>query len=149
MLAFGDVTAVLFVAAISEYDQTCFEDRATNRMVESLNVFEETCSAPALKDAAIILFLNKYDLFTQNLSQSSFKKYFPDYKSAEDVSAVGQYISDLYKSAAARAFTKLGRPDRKLFYHFTTATSKRNVKKIWADVYDILTTASLKQINLL
>ena len=33
---FEDVTAVIFVAAISEYDQNLFEDGATNRMVSSL-----------------------------------------------------------------------------------------------------------------
>merc|ERR1719421_1881028 len=38
---FEDVTAVIFVAAISEYDQKLFEDGATNRMVEALELFEE------------------------------------------------------------------------------------------------------------
>ena len=46
---FEDVTAVIFVAAISEYDQKLFEDGATNRMVEALELFEEvrTPRAPA------------------------------------------------------------------------------------------------------
>ncbi len=34
------VTAVIFVAAISEYDQKLFEDASTNRMVEALDLFE-------------------------------------------------------------------------------------------------------------
>ncbi len=32
--AFEDVTCVMFVAAISEYDQTLYEDEKKNRMVE-------------------------------------------------------------------------------------------------------------------
>ena len=38
---FENVTAVLFVAAISEYDQKLFEDESQNRMSEALSLFEE------------------------------------------------------------------------------------------------------------
>jgi guanine nucleotide-binding protein subunit alpha len=38
---FENVTAVLFVAAISEYDQKLFEDETQNRMVETVSLFEE------------------------------------------------------------------------------------------------------------
>jgi hypothetical protein len=40
---FEDVTAVIFVAAISEYDQNLFEDGATNRMVSSLGETIPSC----------------------------------------------------------------------------------------------------------
>ena len=40
---FENVTAVIFVAAISEYDQQLYEDENANRMVEALNLFEEIC----------------------------------------------------------------------------------------------------------
>jgi hypothetical protein len=43
--SFEGVTAVLFVAAISEYDQLLYEDDKTNRMVEALNLFEEICNS--------------------------------------------------------------------------------------------------------
>ena len=38
---FENVTAVLFVAAISAYDQVLYEDESTNRMQEALELFEE------------------------------------------------------------------------------------------------------------
>lgn len=41
---FENVTAVIFVAAISEYDQQLYEDETQNRMIESLNLFEEICN---------------------------------------------------------------------------------------------------------
>jgi hypothetical protein len=37
---FEDVTAVMFVAAISEYDQMLYEDEKENRMHETLKVFD-------------------------------------------------------------------------------------------------------------
>ena len=38
---FDGVTAVLFIAALSEYDQRMFEDETTNRMEDALSLFEE------------------------------------------------------------------------------------------------------------
>eukprot|EP00985_Skeletonema_marinoi_P023148 scaffold15166_cov73-Skeletonema_marinoi.AAC.1 len=41
---FDDVTAVIFVAALSEYDQALFEDATTNRMVEAVDLFGDICN---------------------------------------------------------------------------------------------------------
>ena len=38
---FENVTAVVFVASISEFDQSLYEDNDMNRMDEALNLFEE------------------------------------------------------------------------------------------------------------
>ncbi len=56
---FEGVTAVLFVAAVSEYDQVLYEDENTNRMVEALNLFEEICNSRWFHRTSMILFLNK------------------------------------------------------------------------------------------
>ncbi|CAJ0950258.1 unnamed protein product, partial [Mesorhabditis belari] len=37
---FEDVNAIIFIAAVSEYDEVLFEDATTNRMVESMRLFE-------------------------------------------------------------------------------------------------------------
>ena len=60
---FEGVTAVIFVAAISEYDQVLFEDKTQNRMIEAIALFREVCNLKWFKDTAMILFLNKRDLF--------------------------------------------------------------------------------------
>merc|ERR1719229_1850410 len=38
---FENVTAVLYVVALSEYDQLCYEDNETNRVLEALDLFED------------------------------------------------------------------------------------------------------------
>jgi GTPase SAR1 family protein len=60
---FEGVTAVIFVAAISEYDQNLFEDVNTNRMTEALNLFDDICNNAFFTNSSMILFLNKRDLF--------------------------------------------------------------------------------------
>ena len=60
---FDNVTTILFIASLSEYDQVLYEDRTKNRMEESLQLFEGICKLPWFKNTPIILFLNKQDLF--------------------------------------------------------------------------------------
>mmetsp|Transcript_7251 Transcript_7251/g.9182 ORF Transcript_7251/g.9182 Transcript_7251/m.9182 type:complete len:394 (+) Transcript_7251:264-1445(+) len=62
---FGGVTGLIFVAALSEYDQVLFEHSGTNRLVESLKLWETNANRPDFKDSALLLFLNKFDLFQQ------------------------------------------------------------------------------------
>jgi len=43
--SFQDVTAVLFFVALSEYDLKLYEDDDTNRMHESLKLFDDICNS--------------------------------------------------------------------------------------------------------
>jgi len=69
---FEDVTAVVFVAAISEYDQRCYEDLETNRIDEALSLFKETLASKWLQRCHVILFLNKRDLFAEKIKKVVF-----------------------------------------------------------------------------
>ena len=79
---FTGVQAVLYVAALSEYDQTLYEDNAVNRMTESIRVFDDYANRDVFEQAAIILFLNKKDLFYKKFYQKqiplNISGEFPD-----------------------------------------------------------------------
>ena len=47
---FDDVNAMIFVAALSEYDQVLFEDETTNRMDEALQLFDQARSPRIASD---------------------------------------------------------------------------------------------------
>jgi len=64
---FDNVTSVIFVAAISEYDQMLYEDNTENRMTEALNLFEEMYTSQYFKKISFIMFLNKRDLLMEKL----------------------------------------------------------------------------------
>jgi len=70
---FDNVTAVIFVAAISEYDQMLYEDQNVNRQDEALQLFGEMCASKWFAEKSMILFLNKRDVFKKKLIQSPFK----------------------------------------------------------------------------
>lgn len=64
---FDSVTAVIFVASLSEYDQVLFEDASVNRMAEAITLFAEICNSKWFEHSSMILFLNKRDLFEKKI----------------------------------------------------------------------------------
>ncbi len=76
---FDSVTAIFFIASLSEYDQFLAEDRTRNRMKESLDLFEGLINLRWFKSCPIILFLNKNDIFIQKIQKSDLGTHFPKY----------------------------------------------------------------------
>ena len=50
-----------------------------NRMHESMVLFDSICNNSWFESTAMILFLNKKDLFEQKIEKSPLKICFPDY----------------------------------------------------------------------
>lgn len=88
---FEDVTAIIFMVAISEYDQVLFEDETVNRMGESLTLFQSICDMECFQKTSIILFMNKTDLFKKKLNSSPLNAYFPKYKGTCNFFFFGYY----------------------------------------------------------
>ena len=81
---FEGVDMVIFVAAMSEYDQTLKEDPAVNCLQESLNCFESVCNNTCLWGTAMMLFLNKEDVLEQKLKHIPLKVCFSHYNGSQD-----------------------------------------------------------------
>jgi len=67
--SFEHVNLLIFVVAIDQYNQRMFEDKAKNRITDSLELFEAIASNKFFKDKDIVLFLNRSDLFKQKIAQ--------------------------------------------------------------------------------
>jgi hypothetical protein len=50
---------VMFVMALSEYDQRLYEDETVNRMHESLDLFSQMLTSPFFATTSFIIFFNK------------------------------------------------------------------------------------------
>lgn len=151
---FEGVTAVIFVASISEFDQTCFEDMYKNRLTEALELFNWVCTRPCFERTAIILFLNKKDLFAKKIAQpvpededygkgymSLFCKDFSggaDYKEA--VSYMTQRFLDEVPDASRRA---------SIHVHVTCAMDQDNVFKVFGDVKEFLIQQAIKRAGII
>ncbi|CAH2060686.1 unnamed protein product [Thlaspi arvense] len=73
---FEGVTAVIFCAAISEYDQTLFEDEQKNRMMETKELFDWVLKQPCFEKTSFMLFLNKFDIFEKKVLDVRAEAYF-------------------------------------------------------------------------
>jgi GTPase SAR1 family protein len=140
---FEDVTAVLFLAALSEYDQLLEEDEKTNRMSEALDLFSQICNEKCLKNTSLILFLNKSDLFAEKLKKVSISVFDPGYKGPpHDLEASIRHIENIFH---AQNHNK----EREIYTHVTCATDQENVKKVFLSVRDIIIRQSLKSGGLI
>eukprot|EP01094_Clydonella_sp_ATCC50884_P022597 TRINITY_DN5238_c0_g1_i3.p1 TRINITY_DN5238_c0_g1~~TRINITY_DN5238_c0_g1_i3.p1 ORF type:complete len:329 (+),score=124.99 TRINITY_DN5238_c0_g1_i3:247-1233(+) len=129
---FDKVSAVLFVAALSEYDQVLREDDSQNRMKESLLLFDEICNSPWFRATPFILFLNKKDLFEKKIARVDLKTCFPDYKGAQDYEEASKFIEKKFREVDQEQNT------HQIYVHRTCAVDTQNVKHVWKDVSESL-----------
>jgi hypothetical protein len=71
---------LVFIAALSDYNKKCYEDDSTNRLEESLQVFDEVINNSFFKNSTIVLLLNKFDVFSEKIKTVPLSDYFTDYK---------------------------------------------------------------------
>ncbi|CAB4482083.1 guanine nucleotide binding protein, alpha subunit [Rhizophagus irregularis] len=139
---FENVTAIVFLVAISEYDQLLLEDETVNRMQEALTLFDSICNSRWFVKTSIILFLNKIDRFREKLPISPMNKYFPDFEGGGDYDLACEYIHN--------RFVSLNQSEVKQVYtHFTCATDTDQIKFVMAAVNDIIIHTNLRDCGLL
>jgi len=151
---FEDVTAVIFVAAINEYDQVLYEDNKVNRMDEAVILFEEICNSKWFVKTSMILFLNKKDLFREKLVSSPFRiddgpdARFTDFDGPHvepdtDSAILGTDAYELCYEAAADYCLQLflsrrKTQSKKIYHHITCATDTSNVSTVFDACKDII-----------
>jgi GTPase SAR1 family protein len=144
---FEGVTAIIFVAALSEYDQRLFEDASSNRMMEALDLFESICNNVFFQNASIILFLNKRDLFTSKVEKVSIKDQppFSDYSGAEKSYDDG--VAYFLKKFLDRKHNT--DENHTIYHHCTCATDTRNVRVVFDSCKEIIMKENLKDSGFL
>ncbi|XP_076031692.1 guanine nucleotide-binding protein subunit alpha cta isoform X2 [Oratosquilla oratoria] len=143
---FESVTSILFLASSSEFDQTLVEDRKTNRLLESLNIFGTIINNRSFRLVSIILFLNKTDLLIQKVRsrQSNISHYFSEFVgNPHDERDVQQFI--LHKFVEQQRIDNTRRP---LFHHFTTAVDTENIRVVFNSVRDTILQRNLEVLML-
>jgi len=121
---FEGVTSVVFCVDLSEYDLFLEEDSNVNRMQESLKLFTAILEDEKLKDATIILFLNKKDLFREKIKQKNITTAFPKYSGAQHYEEASAYIQQQF-------LAKNNDIDRHVFCHTTCAVDIHDMQNEW------------------
>jgi len=156
---FEDVTAVIFVAAINEYNQVLYEDNTTSRMDESINLFDEICNSKWFKNTSMILFLNKKDLFREKLPEYPFRitdgpdNRFEDFEGPHCIPGTPSAVEgtkefeSCYNAAVTycqKLFTARNNQAKEIYHHTTCATDTSNVRVVFFSCKNIILKSSLR-----
>jgi len=143
---FEDVTGVLFCVGLSEFDQVLYEDNKTNRMLEALKLFHEICQSKWFSESAMILFLNKTDLFAEKLaSGKSIRTAFPDYAGSNNYQDATKFI----KAKFCDVTNPLTDKPRDIYPHLTCATDTNNVRVVFEAVKTFLLSSAIASVGLM
>uniref|UniRef100_A0A914WTP8 Uncharacterized protein n=1 Tax=Plectus sambesii TaxID=2011161 RepID=A0A914WTP8_9BILA len=127
---FDNVNAVIFICAISEFDQKLKENNETNRLLESLALFRQICNNEYFATGcSMILFLNKKDLFAEKIKTTSIAVAFSTYKGADTYAAQIGFIQKKFEKQNEN-------PTKMLFIHHTCATDTNHVEVVLEAVVD-------------
>ncbi|KAI9747039.1 MAG: G-Protein alpha subunit [Lichina confinis] len=139
---FENVTCLLFLVAISGYDQCLVEDKDANQMREALMLFESIANSKWFSRSAIILFLNKIDLFRNKIGESPIPKYFPEYTGdPTDLKVACRFFDEKFRSLNKN-------PNKEIYTHFTNATDTNLLKITMTSVQDMIIQTNLHQLIL-
>lgn len=113
-------------------------------MHEALMLFESIANSKYFEKSALILFLNKIDLFKEKVEsgRAPIAEHFPDYTGAPTDVVAGQEFF-------ARKFKNLVRdPEKDAYIHFTNATDTNLLDKTMKSVQDMIVQRNLHNLML-
>jgi len=125
---FEDVSSIIFIASLAEYNMCLVEDAKVNRLEESIALFVTIIKNPWLRQSSMILFLNKKDIFDEKIQYFDLKDHFPDYngKFCDSIEAK-DFILEKFTNPVKRLRTQI-------YSHVTIATDPDNVRFVFAAV---------------
>lgn len=112
-------------------------------MRESMKLFESVCNNKWFVQTAIMLFLNKKDIFMEKIKKSPLKICFPEYEGANTYEETSRFIQDKFRELNKSPQYKA------IYFHFTCATDTENVKFVFDSVTDVIIKSNLADCGLL
>jgi GTPase SAR1 family protein len=159
---FNDVTAIIYVVACSSFNMVIREDEKTNRLRESLNLFEQIWNNRWLRIVSVILFLNKMDILREKIEAKQFliEDYFPEFSSYRpppeasekrepgetDAVLKGKYF---FRDQFLRVSNRNHEGRHYCYPHFTTAVDTENIRRVFDSCRDIIRRIHLHKYELL
>ncbi|KAF9143476.1 guanine nucleotide-binding protein subunit alpha [Mortierella sp. GBA39] len=140
---FDDVDGIIFMAALSSFDQCCEEDERMNRMKECVVLFNSVANHKLFADTAFILFMNKIDVFQRKLDSGSLvKTHFSEYDGPNDYATASAFLH-------SRFLQQCKDTAKQIYTHFTHATDTNQMRVIVVAVNSIVQRMNLRSSGLL
>jgi hypothetical protein len=138
---FDNMSALIYLVALDEYDMVLEEDRTTNRMEESIKLFQKLTASKWFLKTPVILFLNKSDIFKEKILKKPLTNHFDDYAEMKDklegeteFDKSCEYIKQQYLSVIT---------DKVVYPYVTCAIDRGNCTKVFKSVKDTVVTGHM------
>lgn len=113
-----------------------------NQMQEALMLFETIANSKWFERSALILFLNKMDLFRNKIDAGvPIAKYFPDYTGPADAEVAKVFFAEKFRRL-------VDAPGKEPYIHYTNATDTDLLRKTMASVQDMIVQRNLNVLIL-
>ncbi|KAL9653390.1 hypothetical protein ABK040_002026 [Willaertia magna] len=95
-----NINMIIFTIPLNDFYMKCYEDDSTNRLKESLLLFDEIFNSNRFIDIRKIVLFTKVDLFIEKIKQGTFiNKYFDGFKGDKyNPEHVFEFILNLFRS---------------------------------------------------
>eukprot|EP01084_Bolivina_argentea_P129923 229409_1 len=152
-----NINTIIYIVAISEYNMVLYEDNTTNRLIESINCFEQMIVAlinyygktDFMKNKSIILLFNKYDIFMEKIQNIPITITFNNFPSNMNPNAsndVVRFIASMFLRILEKYNADLHVPLRIIR---TTAINSESVNKMFNSIIPDMINNNLKNENIL
>ena len=119
---FDEVAIVLLMVESSGFDKCLLEDRVTNRVVESVNVFDSIVNNRIFRRVPVVVLFNNTDALKEKIKYRSIKDYFPDFQGdPHKLKDVQDFLVQLYDSVRRVKSSDF-------LYHFISSVDTDDVK---------------------
>jgi guanine nucleotide-binding protein subunit alpha len=113
-------------------------------MHEALMLFESIANSKYFEKSALILFLNKMDIFREKImsGKAPISEQFPDFTgNDQDIEAGQEFFSRKFKNLVRD-------PGKEVYIHYTNATDTTLLDKTMKSVQDMIVQRNLHQLML-
>lgn len=126
------------------YDGRLETNRWQNQMHEALMLFESIANSKYFERSALILFLNKIDLFNEKVQSgmSPIGKWFPDY----DKDPTNPELAKVFFANKFKCLVRT--PNKQVYVHYTNATDTNLLAKTMSSVQDMIVQRNLTNLIL-
>eukprot|EP01083_Nonionella_stella_P073802 199794_1 len=87
-----ELSALIYMVPISDYNLTLFEDNETNRLIESIRLFKEIMGRLFFTNMSLFLLFNKYDVYLENIKTIPITHCFDDVPNGIDPNHADQVL---------------------------------------------------------
>ncbi|CAB3405193.1 unnamed protein product [Caenorhabditis bovis] len=148
---FDNVNGVLFIAEISGYNLVMQDGEIKekdgspkNRLRYSMDLFKSVANHPCFgKKTAIILFLNKIDIFRDKINTYKLETCFKNYKGAQNFESCANYVKERFTRQVGSSIQH----EKPVYAHFTNATDTRNIDHVFDSCMDVVFKISMEKVG--